>query len=203
MGAPTLGAVGLGTSLVGGILSAFGAKRQGEANSKMYAYQAQVARYNAQIDKQNADYARYAGERSAANFGMKQAQTEATIRNNQAASGLDVNSGSAAQIQASARKVGQIDMATIRENAAKTAYDYEVKAVNDLNQAGLYDAASSNARSAGNLNMMASLISTAGSVSSKWMAGAQSGLWNGGGGGTASSGITLYGPDQNVVGYVA
>lgn len=203
MGAPTLGAVGLGTSLAGGIMQAFGAKRQGEANAQMYAYQAQVAKYNADIDKQNADYARYVGERSAANFGLKQRQVEGQVRTGKAASGLDVNSGSAVDVQASARKVGQMDMATIRENAAKTAYDYEVKAVNDINQAGLYDAASSNAKSAGNLNMMASLISTAGSVSSKWMAGAQSGLWNGGGGGVASSGITLYGPDQNVVGYVA
>lgn len=203
MGAPTLGAVGLGTSLAGGIMQAFGAKRQGEANAQMYAYQAQIAKYNAQIDKQNADYARNVGEQRATNQGLKQRQVEGQIRAGQSASGLDVNSGSAAEVQASARKVGQMDLATIRSNAAKTAYDYEVKAVNDLNQAGLYDAASSNAKSAGNMNMLASLISTAGSVSSKWQAGAQSGLWSGGGGGTASSGITLYGPNQDVVGYVA
>lgn len=203
MGAPTLGAVGLGTSLAGGIMQAFGAKRQGEANAQMYAYQAQIAKYNAQIDKQNADYARNVGEQQATNQGLKQRQVEGQILTSQAASGIDVRSGSAVDVRQSARKVGQMDLATIRSNAAKTAYDYEVKATNDLNQAGLYDAASSNARSAGNMNMLASLISTAGSVSSKWQAGAQSGLWSGGGGGSASSGITLYGPNQDVVGYVA
>ena len=34
MGSATLGAVGLGTSLVGGIMNAFGAKRQGEDEPK-------------------------------------------------------------------------------------------------------------------------------------------------------------------------
>ena len=69
MTAPTVGAVGLGSSLVGGILGAFGQKQSAEAQSRMYAYQAQVAQINSQIDKQNADYARMVGDRQELGFG--------------------------------------------------------------------------------------------------------------------------------------
>jgi hypothetical protein len=169
----------------------------------MYGYQAQVARINAQIDKQNADYARHVGEQNAQIAGLKGAQQFGQIRAAEGASGLDVNSGSSADVQASQRKITQMDINTIRSNAAKTAYDYEVKSVNDLNQAGLYDAAASNAEAAGNINVAASLIGAAGTVATRWQAGAQSGLFSGGGGGSAGGGITLYGPNQEVVGYYA
>lgn len=202
MAAP-IGALSLGTSVAGGILGAVGASRTAEANAQMYGYQAQVARINAQIDKQNADYARNVGEQNAQIAGLKGAQQFGQIRAAEGASGLDVNSGSNAEVQASQRKITQMDVNTIRSNAAKTAYDYEVKSVNDLNQAGLYDAAASNAKAAGSINVAASLIGAAGTVATRWQAGAQSGLFAGGGGGSASSGITLYGPNQEVVGYYA
>ena len=180
MTAPIVGAVGLGSSLVGGILGAFGQKQSAEAQSRMYAYQAQVAQINSQIDKQNADYARMVGDRQALNFGLKEAQQEGQIKVGQAASGLDVNSGSPADVQRSQRQVGQMDLATIRDNAAKTAYDYNVKSTQDINQAGLYGMASTNARQAGNINVAASLLSTAGSVSSKWLQGNTVGLFGSG-----------------------
>lgn len=203
MSAPTIGSVGIGSSLAGGIINAFGAFGQGQSQSKMYAYQAQVAQINSQIDKQNADYARQVGDRNQLNYGLRFGQQEAQIRTAKAASGLDINSGSAADVQSSQRKLDQMDLSTMRENAAKTAYDYDVKATQDMNQAGLYNAASSNASRAGIISGLGSLIGTAGSVSSKWLAGSTSGLFNSGGSGVAGSGITLYGPDMNITGYTA
>lgn len=181
MTAPTIGAVGLGSSLAGGILSAFGQKQSAEAQSRMYAYQSQVAQINSQIDKQNADYARMVGERQELNYGLKEGQIEGQIRARQGASGLDVNSGSAVDIQRSQRQIGQMDLATIRDNAAKTAYDYSVKSTQDINQAGLYGMASANAQRAGNINVAASLIGTAGGVSSRWLQGNTIGLFSGSG----------------------
>jgi hypothetical protein len=166
----------------------------------MYNYQAAVARINAQIDQQNADYAIGVGESQAKISGEKGAQTLGFIRSSQGASGLDVNSGSAKQVYNSQSGVLAEDQNTIRQNAAKTAYDYKTKAGFDTAQAGMYDAASKNATTAGWINAGSSLISTAGSVSSKWMQGNTAGLWGSSGSGGP---ITLYGPNQNVVGYTS
>lgn len=193
MSAATVGTIGIGSSLVGGLLGAFGANQSAKAQSQMYAYQAQVAKINSQIDKQNADYALAVGESQATQYGLKSAQQQAQIRAAQGASGVAVNSGSAADVQRSQRQISQMDLATIRQNAAKTAYDYNVKSVQDINQAGLYGLASTDAKRAGTLNVMSSLIGTAGSVSSKWLQGNTIGLFGGdslGGGSGFSLGAT-------------
>ncbi len=179
--ASAVGTVGLGTSLAGGVLSAFGASKSAQATSQMYSYQAQVANINSQIDTQNADYARQVGEQQANLYGMKAGQQQGQIRASQGASGLDVNSGSNADVQASQKEITQIDLGQIRQNAAKTAYDFDVQSQNDKNQAGLYTAASTNAQTAGNINVLGSIIGSAGSVASKWLQGSSMGLWSGSG----------------------
>jgi len=171
--------VAMGSTIVGGIMQGEGKKQQAEAQAATYNYQAQVAKINSDIDKQNADYAINKGEQQATIEGMKGAQQLAQIKVGQAASGFDVNTGSNADVQAGQRKVTQMDMDMIRANASKVAYDYNVKSVEDINQAGLYTMASSNASQAGDLALMSSLVSTAGSVSDKWLSGRQSGLING------------------------
>jgi hypothetical protein len=156
-----------------------------------------VARLNAQIDRQNAEWELTKGGIEAQQYGMKAGQQFAAIRTGQAASGLDVNSGSNAEVQSSQRKIIQMDNETIRANAAKAAYDYTVKATMDENQAALYDYAGAQAEKAGKLKALGSIIGSVGSVSSKWLAGSQTGMYGGGG----TGGIKLFGPDQTVVGY--
>lgn len=173
-----VGAIGIGTSLAGGILGAVGAKKSAAAQQQMYDYQAGVAKVNAQIDRQNAEYSINYGEQQATQFGLKERQQEGQIKVAQAASNLDVNSGSAVDVQTSQRKLGQMDMTQIRSNAAKTAYDFNVKATMDENQATLDTMAGENARSAGNINAMSSILGSIGSVSSKWMQGSQMGMWS-------------------------
>lgn len=172
------GAVGLGASLAGGLLSAFGAQKEGTATQQMYNYKAQVAKINADIDRQNAAWARTKGEKEAMQYGMKAGQQQGQIRASQGASGLDVNSGSNKDVQDSQRKITEMDLGSIRENAAKVAYDYEIKAVMDENQASLDIMAGSNAKSAGDLKALGSIIGTASTVSSKWQQGSSIGLWS-------------------------
>ena len=173
----TLGAVSIGSSLIGGIMGGVGKKQEAEAQSQMYAYQAKVAQINADLDKQNADFAINKGEQQAVIAGLSGAQELAKIKVGQAASGFDINTGSAAEVQASQRQITGMNMDQIRANASKVAYDYNVKSVEDLNQAGLDTFASINASQAGDIAMAASLVSTAGSVSSKWLSGQQSGIF--------------------------
>ena len=174
----TIGEVGLGSTAAGSALSAFGAYDTGTANSRMYGYQAQVAQINSKIALQNADYARMQGEQQAVIAGRRGAQQLGGIRAAEGASGLDVNSGSAKDVQTSQKGTTALDLTQIRSNAAKVAYDYDVQSTQDISQAGLYDMASSNAKTAGEIGALSSIVGGAGSVSSKWLQGQQEGLWS-------------------------
>jgi hypothetical protein len=190
--AAAVGSIGMGASLAGGIMGAIGAKTTAEDTQNMYNYQAGIAQINSKIDLQNADYARNQGEIQATQFGLKEAQQEAGIKVAQSASGLDVNSGSAVDVQRSQRQLGQMDLTQIRSNAAKTAYDFDVKSTMDLNQSTLDIMGGTNAITAGNFAAASSILGSVGSVSSKWMSGNTAGLWGSGatsgGGGVDASG---------------
>lgn len=176
--ATAVGAVGIGSSLAGGLLSAYGAEKSGQASQQMYNYQASVSKINADIDRQNSEWTLTQGETQATQYGMKAAQQRGQIVASQGASGLDVNSGSNAKVQSSQKAITDIDLAQIRSNAGKTAYDYRTKATMDENQATLYTQAGANAKSAGDISALGSIIGTAGSVSSKWIQGNTAGLWS-------------------------
>lgn len=175
--AQAMGVIGIGSSLAGGIMQGMGAKQSAQAQAQMYNYQAGIAKYNAAVLKQNADFARNKGEIEATNFGIGARAKQGQIRAAQGASGLDVNSGSTVKVRESQKMVSDMDMRMIRSNAAKTAYDYETQSQEAEMQAGLYSTAASNAKKSGDLAMIGSFISTAGSVSSKWLQGNQVGLW--------------------------
>jgi hypothetical protein len=192
-----IGGTGLATSLVGGLIGAFGAEKTGQAQQQMFNYQAAVAQINSKIDLQNRDYAINQGEQQSAIYGMKEAQTFGQIRASQGASNIDVNSGSSAAVQSSERAVGAIDTTTIRSNAAKVAFDYQTKSTMDLNQSTLDTMAGINAKTAGDINATASILGTAGSVATKWMQGSTAGLFGSGtisgGGGSGMGGGTING----------
>lgn len=189
--ATAIGSIGIGASLAGGILGAQGAKQSAAATQQMYNYQSGVARINSQIDLQNRDYALQVGEIQASQYGMKAREQAGQIRAAQGASNIDVNTGSNAEVQRSQHQIAQTDMGQIRSNAAKTAYDFEVKSAMDLNQSTLDIMAGQNAKSAGDIQAMQSIIGSVASVSSKWMQGSQMGLWG-------SSGDIGFMPASNV-----
>lgn len=162
-----------GSSGVGGPLLKMGfgvLSSLGEAKSKanMYLYQAGLAKINADIAKQNAEYERNVGEVEAQHSGL---QTKAAIgqtRAIQGASGVDVNSGSAARVQSSEREIGWNNQQVIRANAARRAYGYEVEAMSDTAQAQMATAAAKDAKRAGVIGAIGTIIGGAASVSDKW-----------------------------------
>lgn len=177
MTASSVGGVGIGASLAGGMFSAFGAERSGAAQQQMYNYQAQVAQINAQIDKQNAEYALNRGEQEAQQYGLRAGQQRGQIIANQGASNIAIGSGSAASVVQSQGLLTRMDLTQIRSNAAKTAYDYDVRATTDTNQATLDVLAGKNAEAAGDINAASSILGTVGSVSSKWLQGKSVGMF--------------------------
>lgn len=159
----------LAGAVVGGAFGAYGASKTADAQSQAYQYQAGIAQMNAQIGKQNADYERHVGEVQAQQEGMKTAQVIGDTKAKQAGSGIDVNSGTSAAVRDTQHEIGQYDQATIRSNAARRAYGYEVEAASATASGNLASFSASNARTAGNIGIASSLISAGGSVASKWM----------------------------------
>lgn len=180
--AEAMAVVGMGATIAGGITQAAGAKAAGQAALQQNNYQAGIAEINSKIATQNADYARNQGEIQATQYGIKSAQRQGAIRAGQGASGVDVNTGTAVDVRASQKKVSDMDLAQIRTNAAKTAYDFDAQAVGFDNQATLYRMAGANAVTAANYQATASILGTVSSVASKWSQGSQVGMFAGMGG---------------------
>lgn len=177
----SLATMSLAASGTSGGISALGSIMGGQSQASMFQYQSGIAAMNAEIAKQNADYAVAAGEVSAQESGMRtRAQIGQTIAT-QGAGNLAVGQGSNARVVNSELALGQEDQALIRSNAAKQAYGYEVTAAQDTAQSQLDTQAASNAKTAGIISGIGSLLGTAGSVSSKWLTATQSGAFGGGG----------------------
>ena len=175
----TLGTLGTVASGAGAGISAFGALSGGRAQSQMYQYQAGVANLNSQIALQNRDYALATGDVEAAKYGMQARSRMGAIRAGEGAQNIDVGSGSKALVQEGQQTVAGIDLAQIANNAARKAYGYTVEATQDTAQAQIDTQAASDASTAGGIKALASLVSGAGSVASKWYQGSSVGL-NGG-----------------------
>jgi hypothetical protein len=165
----TLAAVGMGTAAAGGAVGAFGSMFKGSAESNMYKYQAGVARVNAVVAKQDADYARAAGEVESQTSGMRTRAEVGATRAGMAAGNVDINTGSGKKVVASEIAIGQQNEAIIHANAAKRAYGFDVKSAADTAQAGAYDVAATTSKEAGEIGAISSVIGAAGNVASKWM----------------------------------
>jgi hypothetical protein len=149
--APIIGLVGTGVSAIGAISS--GNAQAAEAN-----YQAQIARNDETIAYQNANYATAAGETKSYNEGLQQRAKAGAIASSIAAGGIDVNSGSAAQVRESQSELGLQDVETVRQQAALNAYGYRTQATNYQAQAQLDTAQAGYDTEAGWLNATGSLL---------------------------------------------
>ncbi len=165
----TWAAIGMGASALGGVVGAVGAEQKGAADQAMYGYQSQVALMNSRIAKQNAAYALEAGGSSAYQSGLKTGATVGLQKANQGASGVDVNTGSPLGIRQTTTSLGQLDQNLIRTNYAKKAYGFEVEAATKTAEAGADVIAGEQARKAGDIGALSSILGAAGSVSSKWL----------------------------------
>lgn len=183
----TMGAIAIGSSLISGGLGAAGASTSAVASADSFNFKAGIAKLNSDIDKQNASWAINSGAIKAENYGLKAGQEIADTKIVQAASGLDVNSGSKEAVRDSQQSVAKYDQGTIRADAAHTAHGYEVKAAADSAEASMDTAAASNASKAGKLGILSSLIGTASSVASKWTQGNTIGMWSGSSGGSTGA----------------
>lgn len=158
----------LAAGIAGAGISAAGALEGGAASANAADYQAQVASNNAIIAKQNADYAIKSGQQQASTQSMKGAATAGKIKANQASSGVDVNTGSAVNVQQSAREVAKLDTDTVLNNSELKAYGYRTDATNYTAQEQLDEETAEQAPIGAAFSAAGGLLSSASSVGSKW-----------------------------------
>lgn len=191
-----IGGIGIGTSLIGSLFSAQAGYKSDLATAKMYDYQAAVAGYNAAIERNNEQYAMQTGMEKAQVSGMKtRAEVGQTIAR-QGASGIAVNSGSAPDVVASERYIGQQDVKTIMNNAARIAYGYKEQAAAEDLQQTAYKSAAADTRAGAPLRAASTLMSGATSVASKWFQASQSGMYS-----TAKGSSDYYSSDPTYSNY--
>ncbi len=161
---PMLGTIGAGVSAVSTVVG-------GIAAGNAASYQAQVAENNAQVERQNATYATAAGTQAAEASSVKGAAQLGEIKTAQAASGIDVNTGSAVDVQAGQRGTNKLDTQNTLQNALLQGYGYRVQAQADESQAALDQATAEEAPIGAALGATGTLLSNASSLSTKWGAG--------------------------------
>ena len=169
--------VAMGATAVGSVVSGIGAKYSGDANAAAYRYKAGVAMLNKQINDQNAKFSLQAGGIKGLEKGLEAGQEIGLTKAHQAASGIDVNTGTAADVRASQTKVAQFDQNVIEWDAEKTAYGYETRAATDVAEASLDSMSANVAERAGTISEIGSFLGGASSVSSKWMQGRGVGIF--------------------------
>ncbi len=151
---PVLGALGAITTAGGALMSA-------DATAKNAKYQSAVARNNAIVNSYGANQSANAARNEAQTASMQNAARLAGIKTSIAASGLDVNSGSAEDVQQSQREVGELSTENVYQKGLMQNYGYQIASQNDTAQSKLYDQEAAQAPVAGILNATGSLLGNA------------------------------------------
>lgn len=131
----------IGSTLVGGVAQI----QAGNAQAAASRYNAQVAEMNATMADRAAKDAMERGAAEEQKKRMEIASIQGRQRAAMGANGVDMTFGSPLDTLVDTATMGELDALTIRRNAAREAYDYEVQGVNYRSDATL---SRMNARSA-------------------------------------------------------
>lgn len=123
MAISTLTAIFLGISAAGTAVSAIGSIKAGNAQKR-------IAEFNAAVAEQQAVDALARGAEDEANFRAGVRGLLGTEKAGFAAQGVDIGVGSPVDVQEDTAFLGELDALTIRTNAAREAWGYEVEAEN-------------------------------------------------------------------------
>lgn len=174
-------AIAIAAAVAAAGVGAYGAKMEGEAMAGAAHYNAAIDRQNAAIMRANAGIAEESGQ---AQVGIQGQRTKAAIAGTtaqQAASGVDVNSGSYTSVRASERELGELDALNLRTNAAREAYGYKNKAVSLDAQSTLKEFEAENDITEGNLKAASTLLGGISGGSSQYQTYKMQGGLGGGG----------------------
>ena len=149
-------------------VAAVGAEESAAAQKKAAEYQSQVAANNAITAEQNAEYATKAGQAKAEAASLQSRENLGRVVAGEAAQGVDVTTGSAADVQIGQREIGTLNTQNVVNNAALQAYGYRTQATNFEAQSGLLTQEASQAGTAGNIAAAGDLLSGVSSLGKAW-----------------------------------
>jgi len=152
-------------------MSAYSAYSSASAQGQAANYQAQVAKNNATIANQNSQYAIAAGQEKAQQTSLAGAARLGQIKAAIGANNVDVNSGSAANVEESSRDVSQLNTETEMNNALLQSYGYQVAGTGYAAQAGLENLTASQTGVAEAGGVSGSLLSGAKAIPTSWLSG--------------------------------
>lgn len=155
-------------TMVTGAVQAYGQILQANAQADASKYNAYIQKQNAAIATQNQNIASQSGEAQAGISEQKTRATSGAIQANQAASGVDVNSGSAVDARQSTAELGELDALTIRSNATREAYGYETQVVSDKANANLDEFEAKNDETAGYIQAAGTVLGSLDSAASNF-----------------------------------
>lgn len=121
-------AVSTALGAAGTVMSAAGQAQKAQADATQANYLSQVARNNQVVAQRNAALALQQGDVDAQRQQLRTAQLAGSQRAALASQGGDVDSGSDLDILGDTARAGYTDTATIRNNAALKAYNYDIQA---------------------------------------------------------------------------
>ena len=132
--------------------------------------------------EQNARRAEQVAQNNAQAKSMEVRARLGKVKAAQASSGVDVNTGSALDVQVGTRELGKLDTDTVFSNDLVKAYGYQSDAQNYRSQAQLLrygadnlQARASSEEASGYLKAGGTLLSSASSLPWKWLGGSGSG----------------------------
>lgn len=162
-----MGAAAMALSAAGAGVQIAGQIQQGNSANAAAKYNAAMSMNNAQIATQNANWAAAEGAIRNEQQGLESRAGEGALLANQAASGVDIGSASAADVRASEHTANMMDALTLRTKAAREAYGYQTEAVDQTAQAALQRAEGKQALKASRIAAAGTLLSAAGNMASK------------------------------------
>lgn len=152
MSSSTAMSMSMGAQAVGGAASAYGAYSAAQSKKDMLGIDSQIAGWQASQAIQSGQQQEFSSRlQEGAMFGRQRA--------NMAANGVQLGSGSALDVLAGTKLMGNVDAATIHDNALRAAWGYQTQATIDKSASQ-------------NINPMMSglttLLGSAGSVANSW-----------------------------------
>lgn len=153
---------GMGMQAFGAGYKAVGAYNQAATQKGVLNYQAQVAQNNATVANMQASQEQLIGQQQEQTQRLQGAQVYGAQRAAMAANGVDLGEGSASNVLTTTDYMNERDALTIRDNAMRRAWGYQVQAQNMDNEASVDRSMGSSINPA--MSAAGSLLTSAGSV---------------------------------------
>ena len=165
-GAQALSIFGAVAGVLGAVNSAYGAYASARSTKSALKYQAAISALNAEQAEKTAQSVLHAGEQAQSQVALRAGKVKAAQKVSQAARGVQIGVGSAAEEIATTDLMKEADMLTINANATRQAWAARMQATNYANES-LMQGTSAESISPGSA-AFSSLLTSAAAVAPQW-----------------------------------